>query len=182
MQTTDSKTKLLEKALAGESGALEGLIVHCYPDVSHFAKKVCRNDQDAEEATQHTVTVLWKKIRDFRQEAKLTTWLYSVVKNECLRLKDRYFRQKQTLQQAHQLADHEVDSKMKEYLLQVLSEVIADLNDDDRELIILHEIDGTKLQEIADRRKLPLNTIKTRIRRARMQMKEKLEASLLSGS
>jgi RNA polymerase sigma-70 factor (ECF subfamily) len=75
------------------------------------------------------------------------------------------------------LNDDAKAAQIKEYLLSLMSQLITAMEDDDRKIIVLHEIEGIGLQQIASQMQLPLNTVKTRIRRARLKLKERMEAS-----
>lgn len=180
MSQNESDRALTKLAVSGDAKALEQLILLYYPDVSNFARKVCRNPQDAEDATQHTISALAQNVSQFRQEAKLTTWLFTVVKNECLRLKNKFMKLKGSIEEAHRESSDTGTEAIKEFLLTLMSQLISEMPAEDRELIVLHEIDGQPLKVIADQMKVPLNTVKTRIRRARLSLKEKMETSIQS--
>lgn len=72
------------KAAAGDSAALDRLLVDCRPLVQSRCGQFLPNDLDAEEATQDTLLAVARNIETFERRAKFTTWLHRVTTNTAI--------------------------------------------------------------------------------------------------
>jgi RNA polymerase sigma-70 factor (ECF subfamily) len=151
--------------------------------------------EDAADLTQDTFVRAYQAYGRFRGESKVYTWLCQIALNAC---KNR-FRQKDR-QKPHQgpsldepLSDDESESRLREIpdlssepgllferqeLRVAVERAIDGLSPDYKEVILLRDIHGLAYQEIAEATGLTLEAVKTRLHRARLMLRRKLEPYL----
>ncbi len=133
----------------------------------------------AEELTQEVMLVLWQKAHLFdAAKSSLSTWLFRVARNRRIDLKRR---DKSALldpedpvfqPEAPEAADTSVDARQRDERIRL---AMAELPDEQRELIVLAFFNGLSHSEIAERSKLPLGTVKSRIRLAFARLRKAIE-------
>src|ERR1041385_404780 len=75
---------LLDRAKSGDEKAFAEIVRRYERMVYSFSYKVCRDRQNAEEALQDTFVNVFRKLKQFDGKSKFSTWLYSIVANNCL--------------------------------------------------------------------------------------------------
>ncbi|MDZ7764230.1 MAG: sigma-70 family RNA polymerase sigma factor [Melioribacteraceae bacterium] len=81
-----TEEQLIEKAQNGDRHALSELVKQYEQTVYNFSFKICRNKERAEHTMQETFLSMVKNLNQFSGKSKLSTWLYTVVSNNCLML------------------------------------------------------------------------------------------------
>src|SRR3990170_884979 len=84
-----SDEDLLAGARRGDAEALEALILRYQSRVYRFGVKMCRNPEDAGDVAQDTLLAMARSVRDFRGDASISTWLYTVARNFCIKKRRR---------------------------------------------------------------------------------------------
>ncbi|NNF62810.1 MAG: sigma-70 family RNA polymerase sigma factor [Acidimicrobiia bacterium] len=137
--------------------------------------RVVRSPILAEDLTQETFIRAYRGLDEFRGDAQLRTWLYRIGTNLALNAvtRQREAPTDQLPDTAHQ-SSPETDVELA-HLRRHLSETIESLPESLRTPLILREYDGMSYQDIADDLDLPLNTVRTRILRARRALRRELE-------
>ncbi len=137
---------------------------------------------DAEEIAQEVFLRVHRSIRDFRGESKLSTWLYAITSRLCLnRLKSggRWRRAMEPdlskLTDPHPNPDATLEASEREA---ALLGAIADLDDERRIVVVLRDLHGLSYEEIAAVLSLELGTVRSRLHRARTELKERLREFL----
>lgn len=168
---SETPEALLDRARSGESEAIRALIELHQPDVRRFAFKVCRTPEDAEDAVQHALYVVLTKVGGFRKAAKFTSWLFAVVKNECHRLLRR--RPTEPLDDnavaAAQSAPNEVLDQRQ--IAASVAAAIASLEPEQRWVFVLRDVEQQSAAEVAAALQLSVPAVKSRLHRARAQMR-----------
>jgi len=77
--------QLVEAAQGGDLESLTAVVHGAHPHVRRFADHLCASPQDAEDAAQEALIVLYRKIGSLRATAALASWMFRIVRNECLR-------------------------------------------------------------------------------------------------
>lgn len=121
----------------------------------------------------------FRTLREFRGESKLSTWLYAITSRLCLnRLKTLRRSRGNPLQDDFtRMSD---DSPLPDQALErkelhaILEWEIGRLNDEHRVILILRDIQGLPYEEIAEALGLELGTVRSRLHRARMALKERI--------
>jgi RNA polymerase sigma-70 factor, ECF subfamily len=133
------------------------------------------NPQDAQDAAQDTFIKAYKGIKDFRPEASLYTWVYRIAVNTCLdhKKKSRHDPLKGEAL-SEQLETREPSPESRYHSKQnseVLQTALQRLPEKLKSAIVLKEIEGLSYEEIALVLDIPIGTVKSRISRAREELK-----------
>src|SRR3954449_11895990 len=87
MQRTSWPTEpVIKAAQEGDVASLAAVISGSHPHVRRFAASLCSSPQDAEDAAQEALIILYRKIGALRASGALASWMFRIVRNECLRL------------------------------------------------------------------------------------------------
>ena len=160
------------------SGDLDayGELVRRHQDfVYGAALRVVRNPVLAEDVAQEAFVRAYKALPDFRGQAQVRSWLYRIATNLALNAVSR--RREYPQDSMPEVATQRGPERETELALMRddLESAIAELSPDLREALVLREFDGLSYQEIAKRLDLPLNTVRTRILRARRGLRSEME-------
>ena len=170
----------LQAARQGDADAFEQLVLRYQDKVYHLALRSCGSPQDAEEIAQEAFLSAWKGLPAFRGEAAFSTWLYRLTLNAC---SDHFRRQKG--QGAPLSLDDEqlrldipdqgrqpqelVEEKERQEMVQ---KALLSLSPEHRQVLLLRELQQLSYQEIAQALEMDPGTVKSRIHRARNQLRE----------
>jgi RNA polymerase sigma-70 factor (ECF subfamily) len=170
---------LLQRLRAGDPHAFEELVIAYQHRVFGVALRMLGSRAEAEEIAQEVFLRAHRAIADFRGEARLGTWLYAIASRLCLnRLASpdrRVARGDDVLMDvAASTPDAAVAAERAE-LDAALRAAIAELPDDRRLVLVLRDVEGLSYEQIAEALALDPGTVRSRLHRARMQLKEKLE-------
>ena len=137
--------------------------------------RVVRNPVLAEDIAQEAFVRAYRALPDFRGQAQVRSWLYRIATNLALNAVSRRREYPQdTLPDVAVVRSPERDAELA-LMREDLAAAIEDLPPDLREALVLREFEGLSYQEIADRTGLPLNTVRTRILRARRALRGDME-------
>lgn len=174
---------LVERLRAGDERAFEALVLTYQHRVFGVAVRMLGSRAEAEEVAQDVFLRVYRSIGEFRGEARLSTWLYSIAARLCL---DRL----RTAERRHPRAEPEAllnvpaagagaDSALEaQERRAALHQAIADLPEERRIVVILRDVEGLSYEEIAEALDIELNTVRSRLHRARAHLKAKLERFL----
>jgi RNA polymerase sigma-70 factor (ECF subfamily) len=172
--------QLLRRLRAADPQAFEELVTTYQHRVFAVAARMLDNRAEAEEVAQEVFLRVHRAIGDFRGEAKLSTWLYAITSRLCLnRLatsERRLAREDDEL--LDRLPGREVDAAAdleRRQLRAALRQAIAQLPEDRRIVVVLRDLEGLSYEEISEALDLELNTVRSRLHRARLELKEKME-------
>jgi RNA polymerase sigma-70 factor (ECF subfamily) len=176
-------TGFLERLRAGDARAFEELVATHQHRVFGVALRMLENGAEAEEVAQETFLRAHAGLAEFRGDAKLSTWLYAIVSRLCLnRLASadrRVIRPGDELLLRVADASGGPDASAERGELEAaLHRAIADLPEERRVVVILRDLEGMAYDEIARALDLELGTVRSRLHRARMDLKEKMERFL----
>jgi RNA polymerase sigma-70 factor (ECF subfamily) len=183
-----TEADLLERARQGDKEAFYNLVCPCERAVYTAAVTILNNSADAEEVAQEAVLKAFANLASFRGEAKFSTWLIQITINES-RLKLRKDRRHLYESVDEQRADDEGEYSPKDFadwrevpsealqrreLREALKQAIAHLHSMYREVLILRDVQQRSIQETAQILGLTEGSVKTRLLRARLQMRDAL--------
>jgi RNA polymerase sigma factor (sigma-70 family) len=177
---------------AGQKGDLEAFnqIVLIYQDrIFTLAMQILGDDDSAEDATQNTFLAAYRSLPGFRKES-FRAWLYRIATNTCY---DELRRRKSHPLQSLEYEDEGEErlnphydwpdsgaSPEKEYerreLEQVLRDALSWLDTDQRAVVVLIDLQDFGYQEAAQILGVPIGTVKSRLARARVQLRHRLSA------
>jgi RNA polymerase sigma-70 factor (ECF subfamily) len=175
--------RFLDRLRAGDATAFEELVITYQHRVFGVALRMLGNAAEAEEVAQEAFVRAHRALGDFRGDAKLSTWLYAITSRLCLnRLASgerRLARQgEDTLLRLSDAAPRPDAALERRELETALGRAIADLAEDGRIVVVLRDLEGLSYEEIAQVLELPLGTVRSRLHRARADLKAKLERFL----
>ena len=172
---------LLRKAKNGNLKAFEALLQRYQSRIYAHALRMTENEQDAFDVSQNVALKIYKALPSFREEARLSTWIYQVTRNACLDFLKK--RRPQTsleelAEQGIELPAAETYSVEKSSLLaekkMAVKRAICALPASQKSILILRDIEGYSYEENAILTKTTLGTVKSRISRARGMIRQAL--------
>lgn len=185
--------RLLERLKRRDERAFNEL-VHLYQGkVFHLVFRMLGDRAEAEDLAQEVFVTVFKSIDGFRGDSKLSTWLYRVATNHAKnRLKYLGRRARGQKQELTELSEREVlesasmatsakVDRPDEALLgkeaeSIVQAALAKLDEDHRTLVVLRDVENLSYEEIQRITGLPEGTVKSRLHRARLALKESVDA------
>ncbi len=187
---------LVERCRQGDSAAMERLILKYQNRIYNVILRMCRNTDDAAELTQETFVKIIEKINEFEGRSSFYTWAFRIAVNLTLNYCQRSVRLK------HKSLDTEDDEhnrqarrELKEFLTdescpdpavvtqnkelcEIVVQSLMKLDDEHRAVLVLRDIEGMKYARIAEVLDIELGTVKSRLSRARSNLRKIMEAIL----
>ncbi|MFF4367497.1 RNA polymerase sigma factor [Streptomyces sp. NPDC001594] len=170
--------RLITAAQGGDLDSLTALVSGSHPNVRRFARSLCATPEDAEDAAQEALIILYRKIGMLRASGALASWMFRIVRNECLRRARAVVRERD---REHPAADGPaVDSAEDEALRRLeagrVAAAVAALPDDQRRVLVMRDVQGLSGRMVADALGLTTAAMKSRLHRARAAVRETLLA------
>lgn len=176
---------LLSRARRGEMSAFEDLVTRYEKRVYALALRSTGDAEDAADLTQETFLRAWRAMDGFRGDSGFSTWLFRITMNLCV----DFARRKTAVPQTQSLTDEEEreralpdtaptpeqhleNSELGRELVAALGEV----SEEHRRIVLLRDVSGLSYTEIAEVLELSEGTVKSRLSRARLALREILLA------
>ena len=184
VSTAADERQLVRRAQKGDKDAFEFLVQRHQHRVFAVARGILRRQEDIEDVAQQVFVKAYFSLKRFDQRAAFSTWLYKITVNECWDLLRKRkarplvyeadFSEEQLKQYSasEQRADNGPDTSERMAMRQRLDSMLAQLDERDRAMLILKEVEGFSVEEIADSLGLNANTVKVRLFRARRRVVE----------
>ncbi len=176
-----NENELIIKSQNGDINSFEILIENYQKYAFNIAYKMMHNYDDANDVTQEAFIKVFQYIKNFKRDSSFSTWLYRIVINTC---KDEFKKRNkiQTISIDEEDSYKEVkdDSKTPDEILEsvemreTIDRAINSLSSNYKEIIILRDIKELSYKEISEQLELPIGTIKSRICRARIELRNTL--------
>jgi RNA polymerase sigma-70 factor (ECF subfamily) len=178
--------ELVLSAQKGDPNAIEELLEKFRKPLFHYAIHYLGNESDAEDVTQEVLLKAVRALATFKGESTVTTWLYRIMVNNCID-----YRRKAAVRPVSYLtySNGDEDETVKEIkdpnplpeeeleqieLRAVIKKTLNQLTPEHRTIIVLHDLQGFKYQEIAEMTKASLGTVKSRLFYARQELRKLL--------
>ncbi len=182
--------QLVEAVRSGENKALDELLARHEKQVYRFGLRMCGSEEDAKEVLQETLIAAFRGIHAFRGDAELSTWLYQVARTHCFRLRRRRVGAPEEFHPldspaATHVASAEATPDMASQARQmgeVLQAAILALPEAYREVLILRDVEGLSAEEAAQVVGIEVGALKSRLHRARLQLREHLSTLMGEGA
>lgn len=180
-----NEQELILRMQEGDETAFEALVRLYDKKVYTLCRRMCISEEDAQEAAQDAFLAVWRAIGAFRQESSFSTWLYRLATNACIDLLRRNKRSGGSVslddeETAPELVDtrplpqQELERRETQRLIE---DGLRALPEDYRAILLLREVQGLSYAEIAEVTQLELGTVKSRISRGRILLRNYLTAS-----
>ncbi len=192
--TEAADTLLIRSCLAGERIAFDRLVLRYKDRVFSLCLRLLGDYDDANDCAQETFIKVHRALPRFRFESAFSTWLYRIAVNTCKSSRSsRAFRMKKNMVSLngmdagaresleissgnpHPTPDQELERRERERLLQ---EAIDALPPDQRAVVVLRDVEVLSYDEITGITGLNLGTVKSKLSRARLKLRGKLEGLL----
>lgn len=170
----DDNIDLIAAARAGDRTAIDELLARYQPAIYRFGLRMCGDEESAREVLQETMLAAFRHLPSFRADAKLSTWLYQIARSFCIKER-RGERAMTTLDE--QLADPSMAPDRQAHAHQIgeaLAQAIASLPDDQREVLVLRDVEGLSAGEASEIVGIEVRALKSRLHRARMALRAHL--------
>ncbi|MGP3967044.1 RNA polymerase sigma factor [Streptomyces sp. 6N223] len=170
--------QLIVAAQRGDVDSIAALVAGSHPNVRRFARSLCATPEDAEDAAQEALIILYRKIGMLRASGALASWMFRIVRNECLRRARMMTREHREHPPS---PDTAVDSAEDEALRRLdagrVAAAVAALPPDQRRVLIMRDIQGHSGRTVADALGLSTPAMKSRLHRARAALQHALRAT-----
>ena len=177
--TNEQEKDLVVRCQDGDKRAMEALILHYQQWVYNIAYGMLGTREDASDMSQEVFLWLWEHIGQFRFRSRFSTWLYRIVTNRCINVKDQKKR-RQT--DAMEIDDSQpwvpVDTETPEKSVlrleqrEILQKALAELKDDYRQVLVLREMQDLSYEELAEVIGCSVGRVKSKLHEARKALRE----------
>jgi RNA polymerase sigma factor (sigma-70 family) len=186
MTFLDQQAALIEKAKSGDEASFEVLILNCKTKAYNTALRYLRDEEDALDALQESLIKVYRHLGQFKGDCKFDTWVYRIVVNTCndVLRKKRPYQSVQSIYQMGEDGETELEiadtsptplqllesKETTEFVLSCLDQLPID----HKEVILLRDVQGFSYEDISEILSCSIGTVKSRINRARLRLREKI--------
>lgn len=176
----EHESDIILRAVKGDERACETLLNSYKGRIFSYVYRTIRNYHDAEDVTLDTFVKCFKSLKNFDTKRPFATWLYTIAHNltiDFLRKNKKHYEQidERPIEEV-EIADEKSSRPAWDYdirqKLNKVEQALGQLPPIDREIIILFHREEKSYQEISSILNIPETTIKTRLHRARLKLKE----------
>ncbi|MEV7548193.1 sigma-70 family RNA polymerase sigma factor [Amycolatopsis sp. NPDC089917] len=172
MESEWPRESLVAAAQSGDADAIAALVSGSHPHVQRFARSLCASPEDAEDSAQEALIILYRKIGTLRATGALASWMFRIVRNECLRRARRAVRGDDLAMSGAVISAE--DDALERLEARRVAAAIAELPADQRRVLIMRDIQGHPGRAVADALGLSTAAMKSRLHRARATVRESL--------
>ncbi len=173
---------LIERSRGGEPAAFGELVIRYQDRLFNTLVRVCGEAEEARDVTQEAFVQAFVKLESFQGKSAFYTWLYRIAFNTAISRRRRRkptasldeARESAGIEPADPDARPEANLERTEQAAQVQA-ALATLSDEHRTVLVLREIDGRDYDTIGQMLDIPVGTVRSRLHRARLQLKEEME-------
>jgi RNA polymerase sigma-70 factor (ECF subfamily) len=183
--------EVIESCKAGDKEAFEKMVLYYQKRVFNIAYRMLGNLDEAKELAQEVFLSVFDSIKDLKEEMKFDPWLTQITLNHCRNrwkyLKRRYYFASDSLDDPIETEDGDMPRQIadpsdnpetfyeKKMIQRLIEKGLLKLKEDQRELVVLRDLQGYSYEEIGKLFHLPEGTVKSKLHRARMDLKNILE-------
>ena len=191
----DNEAQLVEAARAGDTGAFTELVNRYDRRIFRLAMNITQNREDAEDALQETFLKAFSHLPQFQGNSRFYTWLVRIAVNESLmKLRKRKATAAFSLDEPIETPDDLIprehadwdDNPEQKYaqreLREILDRAVQSLSPIFRSVFVLRDLDELSTEETAEVLQLSVPAVKSRLLRARLQLREKLSQYFQRGN
>jgi len=182
----EADRELVQRAQQGDKVAFEVLVRKHQGRVFAVAGGILHSREDVEDIAQQVFLKAYFSIKRFDQRAAFSTWLYKITVNECWdllrkrKVRPLIYEAELTEEQAHAYqskeegGEHALDVSQQLEAREQVEQWLQCLEEKDRTMLVLKEVQGFTVEEIAEIMGLNGNTVKVRLFRARQRVAERI--------
>ena len=173
---------LVGRAQSGDQAAYEELVKRNQQRVAAVVGGILRRREDVEDVAQQVFVKAFFSLKRFDQRSAFSTWLYKITVNECWdylrkkRVRPLVYEADLSEDQARQMDSFvsagkaPADSSDRAAMRQQVERLLGQLNEEDRQMMVLKEVEGFSVEEVGEILGLNVNTVKVRLFRARARL------------
>ena len=178
---------LVRAAKAGDISAFEQLVHRYDRNVFRIAQHITQNREDAEDVVQDAFLKAYENLKNFQEQSKFYTWLVRIAVNEALmRLRRRRPERMVSLDEDVKTEEDSMPREVADWspnpeqqysqaeLKDILTRTIQGLPSSFRTVFVLRDVEGLSTEETAEALGLSIPAVKSRLLRARLQLRERL--------
>jgi RNA polymerase sigma-70 factor (ECF subfamily) len=183
--------EVIDSCKTGDEKAFGEVVLAYQRRVYNIAYRMLGNREEAKDLAQEVFLSVFESIKTLREEVKFEPWLIQITVNHCRNrwkyLKRRKYFQSDSLDDPIETEDGEIPKQVcdpsdnpetlleKKMIQDLIQRGLLQLKEEQRELIVLRDLQGLSYEEIGKLFSLPEGTVKSKIHRARMELKDQLE-------
>lgn len=177
--------QLIAECLSGRTEAFGRLVTRYQNRLYNTLVHVTGSADEAQDVAQDAFVQAFQKLESFRGDSAFYSWLFRIALNAAVSRKRKTKRMRASLEAAREAAgiepedshptvrpSHAMELNERQELVQ---QGLAQLSEEFRTVLVLKEMEGLKYEEIADLVDCPIGTVRSRIHRARLELRQKLE-------
>jgi RNA polymerase sigma-70 factor (ECF subfamily) len=186
-QPVSEEMQLVRRAKRGDDQAFEELVRRYDRNVFRIAQHITQNREDAEDVVQEAFLKAYRNLEKFQEQSKFYTWLVRIAVNEALmKLRRRKPERTVSLDEDVKTEDDSLPREVadwspnpeqmynQEELRDILTRTIQGLPSGFRTVFVLRDVEGLSTEETAQALELSIPAVKSRLLRARLQLRERL--------
>ncbi len=183
--------EVIEGCKLGDRKAFEKIVLFYQKSVYNYAYRMLGSMEEARELAQEIFVSVFESIKGLREEAKFDAWLKQITLNHCRNrweyLKRRHYFSTDSIDDPVETEEGEVTKPLvdpsdkpdvlyeKKMIQEWIQKGLLGLKESQRELIVLRDLRGLSYEEMGKLLSLPEGTVKSKLHRARMELKDILE-------
>jgi RNA polymerase sigma-70 factor (ECF subfamily) len=192
---TFSEADLARDLVAGIPEAFDRFVEHFRTRIFQYTYLMCRQREDAEEVAQETLLKVFENFDRLRDPERVRSWVFRIARNECYmkRRKSVFAPERELSLDEFLPAKHQGDGRkidiadwsalpdvdlLQAELKRVIDEAIADLPEIYRSVLLLRDVEELSGEETAEVLDVSVEVVKTRLHRARLAVRQKLDSYL----
>jgi RNA polymerase sigma factor (sigma-70 family) len=165
--------QIVTAAQHGDTRAIEMLLDGSHAHVRRFARTLCSTPEDAEDAAQEALIVLYQKIGTLRAAAALASWMFQIVRHECMRRSRLVFHRPASVDGTEPSVE---DTALARLEIERIVGCISELPPEQRSVLVLRDIQGFSGKATAQALGLSRAAMKSRLHRSRETLRLQLDA------
>ncbi len=179
---------LIDRCKRGDKDAFDALMRRYERKIYNFSYRLCGNYDEASDITADTFVRLYNSLGSFRGDSSFITWLFRIVTNIFLDQRKRVKARPQvSLEEMIELEDMSVTRQVEDTgpspedravgaeRTDILQTAINSLPEYQRLMIVMYHTESRSYEEIAEMLDLPIGTVKSRLNRARLSLRDRLK-------
>lgn len=187
--TSEDDQQLIQRCLEGDTDAFGSLVLRYQDRLYHSLIMMVQSPEDARDLAQEAFVHAFRRLDSFRGDSQFYTWLFRIAVNATISFRRKAARRKTTsvesaresagLEPTDDRGDARPSGRMEVAEEQeMVRRALAELSEEFRQAIVLTEIEGMSYEDAAEVVGCPIGTIRSRIHRARNELREKLRILL----
>ncbi|MFZ7120897.1 MAG: RNA polymerase sigma factor [Eubacteriaceae bacterium] len=170
-------SNLIKKCKNGDISSFEILVNEYSRKVYNIVFRIIGNEEDTKDISQEVFIKIYKKIKTFKEQSELSTWIYRIAvncaKDHLKKRKENIFVHDFNQSQNNMLSNEDIpeDNVESKENTEILINALDRLKQEQREIIVLKDIQDFTYEEISKILKISLGTVKSRLSRSRVRLR-----------